>query len=287
MQPLIVYGMHRSGTSLMVRLLADLGLHMGSWLSRDAEAVHFQRLNRRIFQAGGSTWADVGNLVERMRSEAFVTQQVEATRRQLFGSPLPGMASPLARFFGHDLWAEVRCRAASGDGAPPWGWKDPRTTLTLPVWVRIFPQARYLSVLRNGIDVAISIHRRSRKQQAKLRNRVFPVDYSRATLDFETCFRLWEAYISSALEHRALIAPERHLEVRYEDLLAEPVAELRRITDWIGHPVSQERLEATSAQVERARHDGGEYAARYRDEIQGLRARPLMQQLGYGAVVTR
>ena len=67
-QPLIVLGMHRSGTSLIVRLLSDLGIHMGSWLSRDAESVHFQRLNRRIFAAAGSNWAQVDGLIRLMES---------------------------------------------------------------------------------------------------------------------------------------------------------------------------------------------------------------------------
>ena len=48
-QPLIILGMHRSGTSLAVRLLTAVGIHMGSHLSRDAEAIFFQKLNRRIF----------------------------------------------------------------------------------------------------------------------------------------------------------------------------------------------------------------------------------------------
>ncbi|MBW1793701.1 MAG: sulfotransferase [Deltaproteobacteria bacterium] len=48
--------------------------------------------------------------------------------------------------------------------APPfWGWKDPRTTLTLPLWLKLFPKARIIHVIRNGIDSALSLWRRCKK----------------------------------------------------------------------------------------------------------------------------
>jgi hypothetical protein len=277
--------MHRSGTSLIARLLADTGIHMGSWLSRDAEAVHFQRLNRRIYKAAGSTWASVDGIVGKMRSPAFVGKQAEATERRLFRERVPGLGSPLARFFGGCLWGQVRRGQADGQGVPAWGWKDPRTTLTLPVWVRIFPGGRYLFVLRNGIDVAMSMHRRSRNQQGKLRNRLFPVDYSPATLDLVYCFRLWEIYVSAALEHRALIPATQHLEVRYEKLLAQPETQLRRIVEFSGHQVSDEQLAEACKRIEQGRREHADHAACYDEQIEALAllSRPLMQQLGYGS----
>lgn len=282
MQPLVLIGMHRSGTSLSVRLLTELGIHMGSWLSRDAESVHFQRLNRRIFAAAGSKWGSVDALVEAMRSDGFVESQTEATRRGLFeGAPFPGRRSVIAGFFGSDLWRQVLASKPV-----VWGWKDPRTTLAIPVWTRIFPRARWVHVLRNGIDVAISTHRRSKKQQRKLRNRLFPLDYSPRTLDFGYSFRLWEAYVSFAFEYKDLIPPEQYLEVRYEDLLAEPEIQLRRILDHflegsVHHPIEDDRLSAACRLIDQSRLDNSRFAAGYREEIPTLAASPLMQELGY------
>ncbi len=280
-QPLIVFGMHRSGTSLMVRLLADLGIHMGSWLSRDAESVHFQWLNRRIYGAAGSKWAEVDGLVQSMDSAAFVQQQTEATRRTLFeGHPVLFKGSLLPDFFGRELWTRV-----CDQDSPFWGWKDPRTTLTFPIWVRIFPNARWVHMLRNGVDVAVSIHRRSQKQQRKLRNRLLPYDYSPATLDFGYCFRLWEHYLSFVLGHKHVIPPQQYLELRYEDLLAQPEASLRRITQFAGYPVAAEMLAAAARRVDAGRLDNSSYAAAYRDQIPAMVARPLMRQLGYDYAV--
>jgi hypothetical protein len=276
-QPLIVLGMHRSGTSLTVRLLNDLGIHMGSWLSRDAESVHFQRLNRRIFSAAGSKWAQVDPLVRQIESPAFVARQTERVQHDLFGARPPFRKPVIADFFGPNLWDRI------GQGeSPAWGWKDPRTSLTFPVWLPIFSQARWLNILRNGVDVAISIHRRSQKQQRKLRNRLFPIDYSPATLDFTYCFHLWEQYLSFLLAHKHQIPADQYLQVRYEDLLSNPEIHLRQIVDFAGHAVTGERLAEACKRINAGRLDNSDHAADYRAEIPKLVASPVMQQLCYG-----
>jgi hypothetical protein len=266
-----------------------MGVHMGTWLSRDAEAVHFQRLNRRIYTSAGSKWAEVDGLLHQMQSEAFVAQQAKLTRRRLLKTGrFLGRRSVISDFFGRPLWSEIQrlemrrpTQSHALANAFSWGWKDPRTSLTLPIWLRIFPHARYVHVLRNGIDVAISIHRRSIKQQRKLRNRLFPLDYSPATLDFTYSFHLWETYVSTALEYKRLIPPEQYLEMRYEDLLEEPEEQLGRLAAFLEHPVGDGVLSAVCRQIDRSRLDNSRYAAGYQAEILALRTSPLMKQLGY------
>lgn len=41
-----------------------------------------------------------------------------------------------------------------------WGWKDPRTTVTLPFWKELVPDAKYVICLRNPADAVSSIQRR-------------------------------------------------------------------------------------------------------------------------------
>src|SRR5690606_33596327 len=42
--------------------------------------------------------------------------------------------------------------AAVVAAAPPvWAWKDPRTSLTLPIWREVFPRAQVVHIIRNGI----------------------------------------------------------------------------------------------------------------------------------------
>jgi len=253
---------------------------MGTWLSRDAEAVHFQMINRRIYRSAHSDWAEVNALVEAMQSVEFLDQHVDAAEKALFHARhLFQRRPPIVDFFGAERWARVYNGASLA-----WGWKDPRTSLTFPVWLRIFPQACIVHVLRNGIDVAISIHRRAERQRRNLVKRVARLDYSPATLDFQYGFHLWETYVSFVLAHTHLIPPERYLEVRYEDLLVEPVAQLRRVVGLIDHAVEPDRLVAACERVNAARLDNSRYAARYRQDIRVLADADLLRRLGYDSV---
>jgi len=277
LQPLILLGMHRSGTSLAVRLLGEMGLETGRWLSRDSEAVYFQRLNRRILSSVGASWTEVDPFVQAARSPEFVSAQVKRTRRDLTpGLPIPFFNPGLVDFF------EREQRPAFLAGTPPtWAWKDPRTTLTFPVWVQIFPQARWLYIVRNGIDVAISLHQRALRQNKKLRNHLIRFDFHPHTLDFDFCFRLWEAYVQFVLDFQHLIPADRLLQIRYEDLLADPRLCLQDIADFVEFPVSPENFERACSRVNRSRLDNTSLANNYRDSIPRLAASPWMRRLGY------
>lgn len=276
-QPLIILGMHRSGTSLAVRLLTGLGLHMGNHLSRDAEAIFFQKLNRYIFNVVGVKWGYIDPLVEAMQSEQFIEDQSQFLLHELFGTRrFFSNEVKISEFFGPEVWDEFKQKKIDS-----WGWKDPRSTITFPIWLRIFPQAKVLHLLRNGIDVAISTHRRSLKQQRNFFKRTFPLDFEPVTLDFHYCFDLWESYVAFVLANKFLIPGDHYLEIRYEDLLSEPERQLRLIADFAAFPIQDRQLKDVVVQVDRSRLDNSKYASEYQQQIPALASSQLMEQLGY------
>lgn len=283
-QPIVLLGMHRSGTSLLARLMVDLGIYMGAWLSRDAESVFFQRLNRLIYKAAGARWDEVETLLEAITSDAFVSEQVAAMQMELLRNRhFPHPTLGIRRFFGAGAGGADRWVALCKGSTLPWGWKDPRTTLTLPIWGQVFPQVRWIHMIRNGVDVAISTHRRSAKQQHKLRNRLpaLRMDYNPATLDFDYCFRLWEIYVSFATQHLSQMREDSQLNMRYESLLTNPERELRRLLSFLDMPVAPDRLAAACSRVNAGRLDNAAHALPYRDRIPALIDSPVMQRLNY------
>ena len=107
-----------------------------------------------------------------------------------------------------------------------WGWKDPRTCLTLPHWLDLFPAACVVHIARHPLDVAISLAQREERQIAR---RALVTDAVR-NLDYS--LRLWETYVREGLRCRAL--GHRYLEMRFEDLLARPVASMRTVCEFAG-----------------------------------------------------
>lgn len=269
--------MHRSGTSLNAKILMNTGIQMGWLLSRDSESVYFQRLNRKIFSYEGTKWGDVDLLITAMKSENFVDTQTKKILYHLFRPNLiPGMDLNISFFFGYRHWQEIK------SGQPiNWGWKDPRTTITYPIWLQVFPNAKFLHIIRNGVDVAISIYRRSLIQQNKIRNRLFPLDFSPETLNFEYSFRLWEKYVNFVYHFSNRIPKGNYYEIRYEDLLAHPEAILRETLNFAKISVDDHVINDACKGVNRSRLDNSQYYQAFSKEIQSLPYSTLMDRLNY------
>ncbi len=146
--PVIVIGMHRSGTSMLTRFIQDLGVFMGKDLSENDESKFFMDLNRWLLFQAGASW-DVPKAVDHM-DPVFVKRSADLAKRRL-GSVLSRQYLGFARFLKYRNVCNVR---------ESWGWKDPRNTLLLPVYQKLFPEARIVHIHRNPIDVAVSLKNR-------------------------------------------------------------------------------------------------------------------------------
>jgi GT2 family glycosyltransferase len=132
--PLIISGMHRSGTSLTSALLNRAGLHLGERVNPPAldnplgyyENLDFVRLHESIFRSYG--YPEEGWFLKPIMPSAFFDLGQEA----------------------------LRINAT----AQMWGFKDPRATMMLDFWSEISPAACFLFVVRPPWQVADSLFRR-------------------------------------------------------------------------------------------------------------------------------
>jgi hypothetical protein len=113
------------------------------------------------------------------------------------------------------------------DGREPWGWKDPRNCLTLPLWRKLLPETKVLICVRNPLAVAESL---------RLRNGIPYTD----SLD------LWLTYNRCVL---AAIPIEYRLITHCEAYLNDPRAELWRVLQWAGLPATQGQVEQACQRV--------------------------------------
>lgn len=202
-----VLGMHRSGTSLVMRAANALGVALGPeehlmppvednptgfW-----EHELLTELNDEILAAFGGSWHDPPPLPPGWEDDPRIEELRLRARRVV------------AEDFA-DL--------------PRWGWKDPRACLTLPFWQRVMPPMGYVICLRNPLDVARSLERRNG----------FPI---RKGID------LWLAYLGGALGQTV---GQPRLLLFYEDFVEDWRRGLRGLAAFIGRPEQAEQPEVRS-----------------------------------------
>jgi len=108
-----------------------------------------------------------------------------------------------------EIWAKK-------EGKPRWGDKTPHYVREIPLLVRLFPDAQVIHIVRDGRDVALSW----------LRTRFEP-------LNLYTAARLWKEMVTRGRFDGALLAADAYLELRYEALLADPEATMRRACEFL------------------------------------------------------
>jgi len=211
MSGIFVLGMHRSGTSALARVVgilvgyegereAALGNETGHWETASARAV-----NNAIFARIGCDWA----CPPEQLPSAWTDSRISSLRP--------------------DAVAAIEAEKHSS-----WVWKDPRCTLTFPLWRQLCTtEPLIIATYRHPTGVGQSLHQRDGLPE------LFGV-------------ALWERYnraLVSALQGR------KPLWVSFEELTEHPAAVVETVIEWLGQngfPVTDARA-AQAAEHIRAR----------------------------------
>ena len=239
--PVIVIGMHRSGTALVARALRAMGVFVGADLDPNHEARFFRNANDWLLRQAGAAWD---------RPEAFQTLLDHLEARALAVAYLRALLRTpyVIRYLGWGRYFRFRHPARLRQA---WGWKDPRNTFTLPIWLEIFPGTRVLHISRHGVDVAASllIRQQALLRQSRQRLERQPVRFAMGWPRFKYSglsntlrgttlaagFMLWETYLDHARAHLKNLGTQG-LEVRFEELLVKPGETLARLAAFMELP---------------------------------------------------
>jgi hypothetical protein len=261
--PVLIIGAHRSGTTATARALSLLGLQIGQRLDSHDEPRQLQRLHENYLRQIGAAWHNPRPLLASLATSKGKQTCVEYLRDHLNHSLF---------VFGYDKsltgwWMKRRLRAGAR-----WGWKEPRSTLFAPCWLEIFPEARFLHVVRNPLAVATSIQKRELEFQAK------GDPPSGRVGDFDYCIELAMTYVEAG---EALAAETPHFyRVRFEDIQANPINELTKLASFCDLAFTDRRMQRAAATIRPTKADTLQQV----EEKRPLLARyPLAAKLGYGS----
>ncbi len=253
--PFIIIGMHRSGTAMIAQILEELGLFTGRKKQQNHETLFFMNINDWLLHQSGASWdypEPFHFLLENKEIRALAADYMRSMVR------IPAVAS----FLGWDKCLRYRSLFNLNF---PWGWKDPRNTYTLPLWLEIFPDARVIHIYRNGIDVANSLvmrdqrafeNRKSRYLARRALYRVRPkrggfTDSIRCT-SLEGAFSLWEEYLKEAEKHVTALGSGA-IDLKYEDIVSDPHKALCQLARFCNLEVSDRDIQRVSVLVKKDR----------------------------------
>jgi hypothetical protein len=282
--------------------MSQIGVFMGRDLDPNNESYHFIRLNDWILHNYGSSWSSPPSLSALRRI---------STRRDKIVRRLKAATSnaQMIRYFGLFRYYQFKQQRFLSS----WGWKDPRNTFTAWFWNEVFPDARYIYIVRCGVDAAHSLvtreHQIYRGQNfinriQKLKRKIFElvtIKFTFADLlpilkrsgfkdslkcaDIKSAFHLWETYTEAAEQFLQTKAEKnRVIRLNYEKLLEQPSNYLKIIANFSGTKVTGEIEQNIISKIDTSRRFSFTKEPHLLEFYENVRESPFMKRYNYNNI---
>ena len=215
--PFFIVGSGRSGSTMLRLMLAS-----HSRLAIPPETWFLTALVKR-FSVESPLGAD-----EVESAVSIMTGHYRWADMKLDAQELRRQVSRLREPYLRDLLEIVYRWHGEGEGKARWGDKTPQYIEIVPELLRMYPDARFIALFRDGRDVVKSFQN---------------APYGRWSLEEITRrSRDWNAAVKSHWRWTRSEFRQRILLVRYENLVVEPEATLREICQFIGERFEPQML---------------------------------------------
>ncbi|MHC4661945.1 MAG: sulfotransferase family protein [Planctomycetota bacterium] len=192
-----ILGPHRSGSSLITRMASLLGVSIG----REEQLVPAAVDNPKGF------WENK-NIVE-------INDAILARLGGEWRNPPSFPDGWITRPDLADLREQAQELINENFGnAKLWGWKDPRTCLTLPFWQQLLPGMKYVVCVRNPAEAARSLEERNQ-------------------IPFLKGIGLWFHYMVAIFRYTVDYPT---IVISYEDLINNWKTQAKRLSEFLGFP---------------------------------------------------
>ena len=227
---MFVVGCPRSGTTLLRRMLDS---HPLLAVSNDPHFIHYVVARFGQTANGRMNPAIVDSLLAYRAFGRLGLGESEVRDAAASSPSFPEFVSRL-----YSSYALREAKAVAGE-------KTPRYVRFLPLLDSFFPWAKFVHIVRDGRDVALSTLDWAKPDRGPGRFRLWQSE------PVVTCALSWRWHVTTGKRDGRLFGPARYLEVRYEDLVAEPEATLHSIASFLELPFAPEMLAYHDGKVRR------------------------------------
>lgn len=252
--PIAIGGVGGSGTRLVADIVSQCGFYLGSSLNGSHDNLWFTFLLRRPYWFTNFPSSDEIVKALKLFERATMTGLSSLVCPEDFGlidtivrrsQSHPHFSSDTLRLLADQLRNSSGTDLANSAG---WGWKEPNTHVFLSQIASTFKGARYIHVMRNGLDMAFS------KNQQQARNwgscfGILPTDDDEISPSFSLDF--WIEANRRAIQIGNRLMRDRFHIVKYEDLCLNPDNAIDRLADFLGVKLSPADI-ASMAQIPRS-----------------------------------
>jgi hypothetical protein len=284
MPPIVIIGMHRSGSSLLVKVMQEMGVFMGNDFDENNESRFFNRINDWMLLQAGASWDCPENF--KYISDDFKALMVEIIRNRL-------KSIHLKKYLGNS-------NHSIKNQAFIWGWKDPRNTFTIKIWKEIFPGAKVIHIYRNPVDVISSLVKREiskipaagNRSRTGIKRKFYSYNlpnrrffyHSFKSLKLSENFDLWKTYVNKAFSPGQEDSTEV-LQISYEDLLEKPEAIIGNIIEFCNLKTENRNHEKFLQTINKTRKFAFVKSPELVEFYKKIKNDELVDRLGYGSII--
>lgn len=199
--PIVIGGSGHSGTRVFSEILAQCGVFTGI---------------RHVTKRAGSEDLNMIGLLNRW------------VLRYVSGELTPAELARMRREFA------LRLRLFFPLRNMPWGFKNPRAMLILPFLHEMFPDMKFVHVVRDGRDISLGNEFASRNRYRS----AFLTEGEMGLSAEEAMILFWGRSNQRAMEYGQQRMQGRYLLMRWEDLCADPVRKTAELLEFASCPVA-------------------------------------------------
>lgn len=228
--PIIIGGIGGSGTRVVAEILIRSGVFLGQDLNRENDNLLFA-----YFFKHPKRFANSFRQLHPMHEKLFAMHEKLFFGGCLTARDMPaflraGLDSARGRYSWRWVWERWRNIAAAKRDVSRnlWGWKVPMTIFHLHGIKACYPNAKFVLVQRNGLDMAYS----DNKQQSRDWASCF--DLNGADMTPQNRFEFWYRANRETIEMGRSLFSDSLLVLRIEELCSETKIMIRRLVEFAG-----------------------------------------------------